>query len=149
MAAKEKEFGNTLQTGGYRLTNQRQAVLEVISQNREKHLSTEEIFGEVKKKYPQIGLATVYRAVQLFEEIGLVQRISLDDGRMRYQMTDPEEKHGHHHLICEICGEVFDFQEDMLELLERHIFEENGFAVTNHSVKVFGICKNCSNQKKQ
>ncbi len=145
MASKETEIINTLQTGGYRFTKQRQAVLEVISQNRENHLSTGEIFGEVKKKYPQIGLATVYRTVQLFEKIGLVQHISLDDGRMRYQMADPEEKHEHHHLICEICGEVIDVQEDMLEHLEQHVFLKKGFTVTNHRLTVFGICKNCSN----
>ena len=147
MAAKATEFRSTLQTGGYKLTKQRQAVLEVISKNREKHLSTEEICGEVKKKYPNIGLATVYRTVQLFKKIGLVHHILLD-GCMKYQMADPEEKHEHHHLICEICGEVIDVQEDMLELLEKNFFLEKGFTVTNHRLKVFGICKNCLNNKK-
>lgn len=143
MAPRTTEFKSTLQTGGYKLTNQRKAVLEVISQNREKHLSTDEIFGEVKKKYPNMGLSTVYRTMQLFEKIGLVQHISLDDGRMRYQMANPEETHDHHHLICEICGDVIDVQEDMLELFEEKVFLKKGFKVTNHRVTVFGICKNC------
>jgi Fe2+/Zn2+ uptake regulation proteins len=147
MAAKVTEFRSTLQTGGYKLTNQRQAVLEVISKNREKHLSSEEIFGKMKKKYPNIGRATVYRTLQLFEKIGLVHHILLD-GCMKYQMADLEEKHEHHHLICEICGEVIDVQEDMLELLEKDVFLKKGFKVTNHRLKVFGICKNCSNNKK-
>lgn len=148
MVAEAMEFRSTLRTGGYKFTNQRQAVLEVISQNKKKHLSSEEIYGEVKKKYPNIGLATVYRTVQLFEKIGLVQHISLDDGRLRYQLADPEEKHEHHHLICEICGDVIDVQEDMLELFEEEIFLKKGFTVTNHRLTVFGICKNCSNNKK-
>ncbi|MHB8125686.1 MAG: Fur family transcriptional regulator [Desulfitobacteriaceae bacterium] len=143
MAANATEFSSALQTCGHKLTNQRQTVWEIILKNKEKHLSTEEIFDEVKKKYPNIGLATVYRTVQLFEKIGLVQHISLDDGRLRYQIADPEEKHEHHHLICEICGDVIDVQEDMLELLEEKVFSKKGFTVTNHRVKVFGICKKC------
>lgn len=146
MVTKAMEFRKALKKGGYKLTNQRQAVLEVISQNREKHLSTEEVFGELKKKYPNIGLATVYRTVQLFEKIGLVQRVSLDDGRLRYQMADPEEKHEHHHLICLVCGDVMDVQEDMLELFEEKIFSQKGFKVTNHKVNLFGICEKCQMQ---
>ncbi len=146
MAAGTAELKNKLLTGGYKLTKQRLAVLEVVSQNREKHLSTEEILSEVKKKYQDIGLATVYRAVRLFERIGLVQHISFDDGRLRYQMADPEEKHEHHHLICEICGDVIDVQEDMLELLEKNVYLEKGFTVYNHRLTVFGICKNCSSK---
>lgn len=142
------ELINKLKACGHKYTKQRQTVWEIILENREKHLSTEEIFDEVQKKYPNIGLATVYRTLQLFERIGLIQHISLDDGRLRYHMVNPEEKHEHHHLICEICGDVIDVEEDMLDLLEENVFLKEGFRVTNHKLKLFGICKRCSNNIK-
>ncbi len=67
---------------------------------------------------------------------------------MRYQIIDPQEKHEHHHLVCQICGDVIDVQEDMLELLEERVFLTKGFTVTNHRVQFFGICKKCSNELK-
>lgn len=143
MAANVTEFESKIQTCGYKLTVQRQAVLEIIFKNRNSHLSTEEIFDRVKMTYSDIGLATIYRNMQLFEKIGLVQHIFLEDGCMRYQIADPEEKHEHHHLICEICGDVIDVQEDLLGLVEEKVFLKKGFTVTNHKVQFYGICQKC------
>ena len=139
------EFINKLEVSGYRFTKQRRMVWEIILENRGQHLNTDEIFNEVQKRYPHIGVATVYRTLQLLEKIGLVQHIYLGDGRLRYQISNPEEKYEHHHLICQICGEVIDTKEDMLELLKENIFLKEGFRVTNHSAKFFGICKRCLN----
>lgn len=137
------EIRSTLQINGYRLTSQRLAVWEIIWARREKHLSTEEIFREVRKKYPNIGLATVYRTMQLFQKIGITQHILLDDGRLRYQMIDPDQKQEHHHLICEICGDIIDVKEDSFKRFEEDVLTKKGFAVTSHRVEVFGICKKC------
>ncbi len=147
MTASMAEFGSTLQTNGYKLTIQRRAVLEIIFNNKEKHLSTEEIFYEVRKTHPGIGLATIYRTLQVFEKIGLVWHLALDDGYLRYQMADPEEKHEHHHLVCEICGEVIDVKDDLLETLEEKVQSENGFTVNNHRVQLYGICKKCAEKQ--
>lgn len=153
MAVNTVEFGSTLQTCGYKLTIQRQTVLETIIKNRDKHLSIEEIFDEVKRLNPHIGLATVYRTIQLFKKIGLVRHINLNDGCLRYQMADPEEKHEHHHLICERCGEVIDMQEDLLESFEEKVLLKKGFRVTDHKVQFWGICRACTeaagNDKKE
>ena len=139
------ELINKLKESGYKLTKQRQMVWEIILKNRGQHLNTEEIFNKVQKKYPDIGVATVYRTLQLLEKIGLVQHISLGGGRRRYQISNPHEKHDHHHLICQICGEIIDGKEDILDFLEENIFLKEGFRVTNHSVNFFGICKRCLN----
>lgn len=137
------EFIIKLQESGYKLTKQRQMVWEIILKNMGQHLNTEEIFNEAHKKSPKIGVATIYRTLQLFEKIGLVQHISLDGGRRRYQISNPEEKHDHHHLICQICGEVIDGKEDMLDFCEENIFLKEEFRVTNYSINFFGICKRC------
>ncbi len=84
----------------------------------------------------------MYRTLQMFKKIGLVQNISLDDACMRYYLSDLEEKQ-HHHLICEICGEIIDIQEDVIQLFEEKLLNEKGFTVTHYKAKVFGICNKC------
>ena len=141
------DFESMLHSCGYKLTAQRQAILEIIQDEKDKHLCTEEIYDEVKKAYPRIGLATVYRNLQLFEKLGLVHHIMLDDGCMRFQILDSQEKHQHHHLVCEVCGDVIDVEEDMLELFEKKLLSEMGFTVKDHRVQFFGICKKCASKK--
>ena len=138
-----------LHNWGYKMTAQRQAILCIIREENKRHLCTEEIYDEVKKTYPGIGLATVYRTMQLFEKLGIVHQILLDDGRMRFHIMDSKEKHQHHHLVCEICGEVIDMDEDMLGTLEEKLLTEKGFTVKDHRVQFFGICKKCADQQNQ
>ena len=140
------DFENWLKNSGYKLTVQRQMILELVAAQKEKHLSAEEIFELVKIKFPQIGLATVYRTIAILEKMKLLQRINLDDGCIRYQLADPNEKHEHHHLICEFCGLVVDMQEDLLEDLEKKVMQKNGFRVNNHRLKLYGLCEKCVNK---
>lgn len=152
MREDEGTFDNMLETCGYKLTAQRQKVLEVIIKNRDGHLSVEEIFDELKKSNLRIGLATVYRTINLFEEIGFVQHVANSDGNLRYQIIDPEEKREHHHLICESCGDVIDVQnamdipKNLLEIFERRVFFETGFTITHQKVQFYGKCKKCSKE---
>lgn len=147
MDANTIEFEKILHACGYKLTAQRQAILEIIRDAKNRHLCTEEIFEEVKKSYPGIGLATVYRTLQLFEKLGLVRHILLDDGCMRFQIIHSKEKHQHHHLVCEICGDVIDVEEDMLGTLEEKLLTEKGFTVKDHKVQFYGICKRCAEKE--
>ena len=80
----------------YRITAPRQAILNVLSKE-EKHLSAEDIFLKVHKKYPDIGLTTVYRTLNLLTQIGLVVRFDFGDGKARYEFSSGPEKKGHHH----------------------------------------------------
>ena len=85
-------------------------------------------------------------------ELGLIDRINLDDGFARYEIGDVDGKHRHHrhhHLICLKCGKVAAFQEDMLEALETGVREALGFQVTDHEVKLYGYCRGCSEQEKR
>lgn len=147
MVANTIEFENILRLSGYKLTAQRQALLKIIEATKERHLCTEEIFDEAKKSFSSIGLATVYRNLQLFEKLGFVHHILLDDGCMRFQIIDAQEKHRHHHLVCKICGEVMDVEEDMLESIEKKLSSEMGFTVQDHKVQFFGICKECAKRE--
>ncbi|WP_347490504.1 Fur family transcriptional regulator [Desulfoscipio sp. XC116] len=147
MVANTIEFESVLRSSGYKLTAQRQALLEIIEATKGRHLCTEEIFDEVRKNFSSIGLATVYRNLQLFEKLGLVHHILLGDGCMRFQIIDAQEKHRHHHLVCEICSGVMDVEEDMLETIEKKLLLEMGFTVRDHKVQFFGICKECAKEE--
>lgn len=130
---------------GYKLTPQRRAVLDVVIDNEGKHLSTEEIYDIVKKGCPEIGLATVYRTLQLLEKMGVICRMNFDDGCNRYELVHKDEDHQHHHLVCLKCGSVEEVEGDLLDDLERKIEDKYDFNITNHSVKFFGYCSKCKN----
>ncbi|ADL51578.1 ferric uptake regulator, Fur family [Clostridium cellulovorans 743B] len=133
-----------LKEKGYKLTHQRKVVLEVIIDNVGNHLTVEELYELVKKQYPDIGLATVYRTIQLLEEMGLVLRLELDHhGIARYELVNEAENHQHHHLICNRCKKVTEVEEDHLEILENEIEKKYNFKIENHSLKFYGLCEEC------
>lgn len=143
---KQENAKAMLKEKGYKLTPQRRATLETFAENRGKHLSTEDVYTLVKEKCPEIGIATVYRTLQLLEGLGVINKMSFNDGCSRYEMSGSDEDHHHHHLICLSCGEVQEVEEDLLEHLEEKIREKNHFDVVNHRVKFFGYCSRCSNK---
>jgi Fur family transcriptional regulator, ferric uptake regulator len=132
-----------LKQKGYKLTPQRRAIVDIIIQNAGSHLTTEELYDLVKTECPEIGLATVYRTVQLLEELGVVSKLDLNDGCYRYELVREDENHQHHHLICSQCGNVIEVQGDLLEVLEHEIESKYDFKIKNHSVKFYGICSEC------
>lgn len=132
-----------LKVQGYKLTPQRRAILDILLENEGKHLSTEEIYDLVKGDCPEIGLATVYRTLQLLEKMGVTCRMNFDDGCNRYELVHKDEDHQHHHLICKSCGSVEEVEYDLLEALENKIEDKYSFKIENHSVKFFGYCKKC------
>lgn len=138
-----------MKSKGYKLTPQRRAVLDVIIENEGKHLSTEEVYDIVKKGCPEIGLATVYRTLQLLEKINVVCRLNFDDGCSRYELVHSDEHHQHHHLICNVCGSVEEVEDVLLESLEDKVENKYNFKITNHEVKFYGVCKNCSDKEQK
>lgn len=132
-----------LKEKGYKLTPQRRATLDTIMENQGKHMSTEEIYDLVKEKCPEIGLATVYRTLQLLDELGVISKINFDDGCSRYELNTHEDDHQHHHLICLKCGKVFEVEMDLLEVLEEEIEKSYNFEIKDHKVKFFGYCDAC------
>lgn len=134
-----------LKDNGYKLTSQREAVLDVILSHTNHHMSSEEIYEELRRLYPGIGLATVYRTLPLLEKLEILHRVNFDDGCIRYEIVNPEENHEHHHLICMKCGAVLEAKEDLLDDIEERIFQESNFKVVNHQLKFYGYCRDCIN----
>lgn len=152
MPVIEDRFKEMLKEKGLKVTEQRLLVLEVLLKYRGQHLTVEEIYAKVQEECPDVGLATIYRTVQLLLEMQLVDRISLDDRCVRYEigrLFDGEGKrHHHHHLICTTCGKVLPFDADLLEELEQHIEEATGFHVVDHELKFYGQCAECTRKEK-
>ena len=146
MTVNREEFKGLLKQNGLKVTNQRLLVLEAIASKPDRHLTAEEIFELVKADYPEIGLATIYRTIQLLSELHLIDRINFDDGFVRYEIGNTqnrEQKHHHHHLICKKCGKVISFRDDLLEELEEKITATTGFTIVDHEVKLYGYCVEC------
>ena len=137
-----------LKQKGYKLTPQRRAIVDTIMGKEGEHLTAEEIYDEVKKSCPEIGLATVYRTILLLEELGIICKLDLNDGCSRYEMSHRGEMHRHHHLVCNECKAVIEVQDDLLEELEGVIEGSYKFKILDHSVRFFGICKNCQGENK-
>ena len=143
MVDKASNFKEKLREKGYKMTSQRQAVLDVIIEHEGEHLSPEEIYTLVKENNPDIGLATVYRTLILLNDMELIYKLDLDGDCSRYELNRHKEDHRHHHLICVKCGSVEGVEEDLLGSLEEQILRKNGFIVKDHRVKFYGYCRRC------
>lgn len=146
MSADREKFIGMLKDKGLKVTRQRLAILEVLTEQDGRHMTTEDIYDLVRKEFPEIGIATVYRTVQLLLEMQLVDRIELNDGCVRYEIGrqfSGEEGHYHHHLVCKSCGKILSFDEDLLDELERQIENKTGFQIWDHELKFYGMCKDC------
>lgn len=142
---KKDLFKKMLKEKGLKLTGQRLLVLETMAEHPGEHLTAEEIFDLARRNYPEIGLATIYRTLQVLVELNVADKISFDDGLARYELIEEldSERHHHHHAICIGCKTVISLEEDLLEALEQELMENLGFAVTDHEVKLYGYCKQC------
>lgn len=145
-----ENFKEILKSHGLKVTNQRVILLEALSKHKGEHLTPEEIYEIVKEEHPEIGLATVYRTIQLLCQLELVEKVVLVDGIVRYEMTERDRgsAHHHHHIICLDCGNVESFEDDLLENLESAIAKKTGFEVVNHEVKFYGYCNKCKEKHK-
>lgn len=149
MSSNHEKFKELLKSNGLKVTTQRVAILDVLQSRPDKHLTAEEIYEHVKEQYPEIGLATVYRTIQVLSDLHLIDKLNLDDGYTRYEIGsghEAKEAHHHHHLICLGCGAVMSFQDDMLETLEQRIEESMGFHTVDHEVKLYGYCNKCQSE---
>ncbi len=140
------EIQKELETQDLRLTRQREAVARVLLGNMDDHLRAEDIYLLAKEVVADIGLATVYRTLEIFENLDIVYRLEYGDGQSRYEIGRKSDKHYHHHLICTKCGSINEFNDDLLEELEAKIAEQEEFEIIDHSLSFFGYCKKCQSK---
>ena len=143
MVTCHESYKKKLKEAGYKLTPQRIAIINAIAENKGQHLNTEEIYDIVKQRNPEMGLATVYRTLQLLDELEVVSSLNLEDGCVRYELYCNTGEHNHHHLICSNCGNVIEVEGDLLDELETKIEKEYDFKILDHKLKFYGLCHKC------
>ncbi|WP_018922141.1 Fur family transcriptional regulator [Salsuginibacillus kocurii] len=134
---------NQLHAQSYKLTPQREATVRVLIEHEEDHLSAEDVYLLVKEKAPEIGLATVYRTLELLNELEVVDKINFGDGVSRYDLRKEGADHFHHHLVCMECGSVDEIQEDLLGDVERIVEKDFSFQIKDHRLTFHGVCHRC------
>jgi Fur family ferric uptake transcriptional regulator len=129
-----------LRQNGYRLTPQRRAVLKAIAGSHD-HATPAEICARVRREHPAIGLATVYRVINLLEGLDLICRVNLGGESRGYLMRRPTGHH--HHLVCSQCGRAVDFSDCNLSQLEQRLSRDTGFEIKGHLLEFYGRCPEC------
>ena len=130
-------------TSARRLTRQRRAIWDVLSDDPGRHLSAEEVVALVRERLPGVNTSTVYRTLDRLADDGLVLRTDLGAGRAYYE---PARGHAHHHVVCERCGAVEHLHAEALGDLAARIDEESGYALGAREISFFGLCPDCRSE---
>ena len=120
---------------GLRMKDQRRTIATILDSVID-HPDVEELYGRINKVDKSISLATVYRTVKLFEELGILEKLEFGDGRARYEDADREH---HDHLINVQNGEVIEFVNSDIEKLQEKIAQELGFKLLGHKLELYGV----------
>ena len=135
------DFKVLLKKNNLKFTIQREVILETLY-NSDEHLAPESLHHLLQDKFPElkIGIATVYRTLSLLEDSDMVTSLSFGAQGKKYELG---AKDHHDHLICTICGTITEFVDEEIEGRQHHIADELGFTMQDHSMQIYGICKNC------
>ena len=125
-----------------KFTKQREIIFNVLKDSSPKHVTPEELFSKVHQESRQVGIATVYRTLNLFEELGIVNKQEFTENAYTYELKDSDNDH-HDHIICQSCGEII---ED--EFLDRSVMAESlknqyDFDLDYYSLRIYGTCSDC------
>lgn len=145
--ASIEKMETVLKSSGYRLTAQRIGILEVLYQNKEKHLTVEKIHKLAKGSMPKVSVATVYKTMLQLEKIGLLYRISIYGYCSRYQLIPPENENRHRHFVCTRCGKIQDIDPKGFSQAEQQLEKRYGISIENQNLLYYGVCKECVSLK--
>lgn len=133
-----------LNARGYRLTPQRQKILDIfcaLPQGR--HLSAEELHQALTQGGETIGLSTVYRTIHLMVYMGILRELELAEGHKHYELNRPLREH-HHHLVCVYCNQTIEFSEAQVDQVGEKQAHGAGYYILDCQLTLYGICPNCS-----
>ncbi|HOB86454.1 MAG TPA: Fur family transcriptional regulator [Bacillota bacterium] len=129
-----------LKAEGYRLTGPRRHILEYLAGSGG-HPDAQDIYNAVKERYPAVGLATVYRTLELLVKLGLVRTLLLKDQRRRFEIRLPADNH--HHLICTRCGTIVEFGHCAFSSILPDLERTTCFSIQGHTLEAYGLCSYC------
>ena len=140
-----ERFKRVLRDNGLKYTKQREVLLQTLYNNSE-HFTPEQLYLYIKERHPglNVGIATVYRSLNLLEESGMVTSISFGAQGKKFELAN---KPHHDHIICRHCGVIVEFEDQVIEKRQLTIAKDNGFKLTGHIMQLYGVCSECSKQK--
>jgi len=130
-----------LKNAGLKVTLPRMKILEILEQKRKEHLSAEDIYRILMGDNNEVGLATIYRVLTQFESAGLVTRHHFEGGQAVFELDCGTH---HDHIVCVDCGRVEEFMDEVIEERQKRITDEMGFELRDHSMILYGVCKDRS-----
>jgi len=146
MTEEQEVFLKHIQKKGLKRTSQRDLILDVFLRT-ERHLSNEDLYRLVQEEDASVGQTTVYRTLKLLTEAGLAREVRFGDGRTHYEHN---YKHEHHdHMICSECGKIIEFYSAELEALQDAMAAKHRFEISQHLLRIIGVCAECRRAKKQ
>ena len=147
----EKKFSREVgcrkfEEAGYRFTVTRKSILEIL-ENTDTHLSVEDIFQKVQKQCDGVNLTTIYRNLEILQNLNVVLKYDFGDGRARYELVDHVNKKSNHvHLICKVCGRVIDVEDVMCDCkasVQKKLSEKYEFEIEEEIHQFRGVCSFC------
>ena len=132
---------------GLKATQPRLKILSILEQNRDQHMSAEDVYRALMNTGDDLGLATIYRVLTQFESAGLVMRHHFAEGHAVFELDSGVH---HDHIVCVDCGRVTEFVDNTIERRQIRIAKEHGFRLSDHSLVLHGRCerKQCEHRKR-
>ena len=136
-----------LKDAGLKATQPRLKILSILEQNRDRHMSAEDVYRALMTTGGDLGLATIYRVLTQFESAGLVIRHHFAEGHAVFELDSGEH---HDHIVCTDCGRVTEFVDGTIERRQIKIAKQHGFRLTDHSLVLHGHCerKDCEHRRR-
>jgi Fe2+ or Zn2+ uptake regulation protein len=139
VAADTTLWTTALDEAGYFVTEPRRVVAQMVAE-RDSHFTANELIDEAKRARLGVGRATVFRALELFEQLGLVERLDLPNGEHAYVVC---RRAHHHHVICTQCGRSAEVGDLGVQSIAAEVESETGFSLGSHRIELFGLCPTC------
>ncbi|MFB0982087.1 MAG: ferric iron uptake transcriptional regulator [Alteromonadaceae bacterium] len=132
------EQNEELKRAGLKITLPRIKILTILQNPNNQHISAEDVYKILLEHNEEIGLATVYRVLNQFDDAGIVSRHHFEGGKSVFELS--QKKH-HDHLVCLKCGKVVEFEDDVIESRQEDIAKKHKITLTNHSLYLYGECE--------
>lgn len=126
-----------LRRAGLKVTLPRIKILELLENAQHHHMSAEDVYKSLIEQGEDVGLATVYRVLTQFEQVGIVQRHNFENNLSVFEIARDEH---HDHLVCDQCGKIVEFYDKDIEKLQEKVADEFGFQLSGHSLILYGVC---------
>ncbi|WP_298636384.1 ferric iron uptake transcriptional regulator [uncultured Umboniibacter sp.] len=123
-----------LKKAGLKVTHPRVRILQVLESSPDRHLSAEDVYQHLRDAGDDVGIATVYRVLTQFEQVGMVQKLNFDGGQAVFELDDGDH---HDHMVCVDTGKVIEFHSEEIERLQEEIAAAHGYEISDHSLVLY------------